>query len=376
MIPSSIDAVALTQELVRVDTRNPPGDEERAAQYIADLLRLAGLPVALHRFGERRVNLVCDVGAAETKGPKVMLTGHLDTVTLGATEWTHDPFGGEVRDGRLYGRGASDMKAGVAAMVAAIIAEADQLRATGNLTLVVTGGEETGCEGAKALVAERAPPAPDLIVVGEPTANRALFGHKGALWLRGCCKGRAAHGSMPHLGDNAIYKAARAATRLEYFEFNVARHSVLGPPSLSVGTIQGGTGINSVPDRAELTMDIRLVPGMESAAVTGQIGRTLGEECELWPIVDLPAVWSDPSSRMSRMFIDQHHKATSRTEPLAGANYFTDASVFAHAFAGSQTIVCGPGDPSMAHKTDEYCEVDCIVEAVSIYRGLIRSCSS
>jgi succinyl-diaminopimelate desuccinylase len=199
-----------------------------------------------------------------------------------------------------------------------------------------------------------------------------LFGHKGALWLRASCSGRAAHGSTPHLGENAIYKAARAATRLEQFEFNAARHPVLGPPTLNVGTIRGGAGINSVPDHAELTVDIRLVPGMDSSAVAGQIGFVMGEECSLSPVVDLPAVWSDPSSRMSRLFAECHHAATGLEGEVAGANYFTDASVFAHAFLGTQTVVCGPGEPAMAHMTDEYCEVAKIVETCHIYSALLR----
>src|SRR6185437_16938244 len=120
---------------------------------------------------------------------------------------SHAPFGGEIVDGRLYGRGASDMKSGVAAFVAAAIAEAGRLADGSGVKLVVTAGEETGCEGAASLAASGRLGAAGALVVGEPTANQLFVGHKGALWLKAATAGATAHGSMPEQGDNAVYKA-------------------------------------------------------------------------------------------------------------------------------------------------------------------------
>jgi succinyl-diaminopimelate desuccinylase len=362
----SFDPIALTQELVRLDTRNPPGREQHCAEYLAPLLADCGFAVDISSFGPGRTNLVARIG----EGPALMFTGHLDTVPLGAAPWTQDPFGGNIVAGRLYGRGACDMKAGVAAMLVAAAAEAGSGRA---VTLVFTGGEETGAHGARALAAERLLGEARLLVVGEPTANRFISGHKGALWLEACCSGVTAHGSTPHLGENAVYKAARGVVALEGFGFNVAPHPIMGSPTLNVGTIAGGANINSVPDRATFTVDIRTVPGMDHARVGEAIGVTVAPGTEVTALVDLPSVWSDPEGPGMRRLAEAYVAATGRPAPVSSANYFTDASVLTPALGNVPTLICGPGDPAMAHKTDEYCEVAMIEEAVAIYREIIRS---
>jgi succinyl-diaminopimelate desuccinylase len=364
----SVDAIELTQQLVRIDSRNPPGGEAACAELVAGLLRDAGFRVDLHSFGAGRVNVVARLGG---EGPAAVFTGHLDTVPLGRSAWTRDPFGGEIADGRLYGRGATDMKAGVAAMVAAAVGAADEIVDGGAVALVFTGGEETGSDGARALLDSGLLGQARTLVVGEPTSNRFLAGHKGALWLRACAHGTAAHGSMPHLGDNAIYKAARLALALEQYQFNVARHPVMGVPTLNVGTMAAGENINSVPDRAELIIDVRTIPGMRHDAVTDQIGFTLGSQTTLEVLVDLPPVWSDPGLAEMRALAGSYRDATSREPEAASANYFTDASVLTPAFGNVPTIVCGPGDPAMAHTTDEYCDVADIAAAVGIYRSMM-----
>ncbi|HEV7277385.1 MAG TPA: M20 family metallopeptidase [Devosiaceae bacterium] len=362
------DAIALTRRLVQFDTRNPPGGEAECAGFVAGLLRDAGFRVELQEFGPGRVNVVARSGGG---GPAAVFTGHLDTVPLGRAEWRFDPFGGEISNGRLYGRGSTDMKAGVAAMIVAAAAAIKEQPDGPPVALVLTGGEETGSDGARALVEAGLLGEARTLVVGEPTGNRFLAGHKGALWLRACAHGTAAHGSTPHLGDNAIYKAARAALRLEQFEFNTARHPVMGAPTLNVGTMAAGENVNSVPDRAELTVDIRTIPGMRHAAVTDQIGFTLGAETELDVLVDLPPVWSDPGLAEMRRLADAYRAASSREPEAASASYFTDASLLTPALGDVPTVICGPGDPAMAHKTDEYCEVAEIAAAVGIYRQMM-----
>lgn len=356
-----IDAVALTQDLVRFDTRNPPGDEAACMAFLADLLGANGFAVTLSEFGPNRLNLVARRG----EGPAPVFTGHLDVVPLGSTAWTQQPFGGDVVDGKLYGRGSCDMKAGVAAMIAAAIAEPDA-----PVTLILTGGEETGSNGARALAEAGALPAATLLVVGEPTAGKLLAGHKGAFWLRATTHGVTAHGSTPHLGDNAVYKAARAITALEDFGFNHPPHPIMGSPTLNVGMVSGGLNINSVPDAAEFTLDIRTVPGMSHAHVHEQLAFTM-PAADLATLVDLPSVWSDPDHPVMQQLADAWRRATGReTEPRSAA-YFTDASILTPALGDVPTVICGPGDPALAHKTDEYCEVAAIHEAVAIYRAML-----
>jgi len=357
-----IDAVALTQQLVRFDTRNPPGDEAVCMRFVATLLETNGFSVVLSEFGANRLNLVARRGDS----PAPALTGHLDVVPLGSAPWTHDPFGAEIIDGKLYGRGSCDMKAGVAAMIAAAIAEPGS-----PVTLILTGGEETGSNGARALAESGALPPATMLIVGEPTAGKLLAGHKGAFWLRASTHGVTAHGSTPHLGDNAVYKAARAITALEEFGFNHPPHPIMGSPTLNVGMVSGGLNINSVPDAADFTLDIRTVPGMSHAHVHDQLAFTI-PAAELETLVDLPSVWSDPADPVMQQIAAAYRNATGRDTPPQSAAYFTDASILTPALGDVPTVICGPGDQALAHKTDEYCSVAAIHEAVEIYRAILR----
>jgi succinyl-diaminopimelate desuccinylase len=222
-----IDPIELSHELIAFNTINPPGNELSCIQHLEKILSGAGLQTSLHTFAPNRANLIARIGGGDGK-PPLCFTGHVDTVPLGNAPWSVDPFGGEIIDDKIYGRGASDMKCAVAAFVAAIGNMSKQLDGTSGAVLVITAGEEIGCEGAFQLARAGVLGRAGAIVVAEPTSNAALVGHKGALWLRLILKGVTAHGSMPHLGVNAAYKAARALTILEKFQFNVAAQSSLG----------------------------------------------------------------------------------------------------------------------------------------------------
>ena len=178
-----MNAVELTRDLVRIDTVNPQSAERPAAERLGQLLVEAGYSVATHEFAAGRASLVA---RREGPGLPICFAGHLDTVPLGAAPWTRDPFGGELDGGKLYGRGSSDMKSGVAAMVAAALRLAKTPLHKAGITLVLVAGEETGCEGAAHLA--KVPGAlghAGALVVGEPTGNRPVIGHKGAfLWHR------------------------------------------------------------------------------------------------------------------------------------------------------------------------------------------------
>jgi acetylornithine deacetylase/succinyl-diaminopimelate desuccinylase-like protein len=240
------NAIELTRDLLRFDTINPTGDETACARYLGDLLADAGFRVSYYPYGERRTCVVAALGGSSGKRP-LCITGHIDTVPLGAARWRSDPFAGESDGDRLFGRGSSDMKSGVAAFVVAALAFAGRLAGTPGIELVITGGEESGCEGAFHLARSHALGHAAAMLVAEPTANYPLVAHKGAFWLEARTHGVTAHGSMPERGDNAVFKAARAALALEHFEFGIPAHPLLGQPTLNVGTFHGGLNINSVP---------------------------------------------------------------------------------------------------------------------------------
>lgn len=373
----TIDPVELSRELIAFNTINPPGHELACITHLEKILAGAGLETSIHSFAPDRANLIARIGGSNGK-PPLCFTGHVDTVPLGNAPWSVDPFGGEIVDGKMYGRGASDMKCAVAAFVAAIGNMAEQLRDGSGAVLVITAGEEIGCEGAFHLARGGQLGRAGAIVVAEPTSNVPLVGHKGALWLKLTLKGVTAHGSMPHLGVNAAYKAARALLVLEKFQFNVAPHPYLGSPTLNVGTVHGGLNVNSVPDHTEVGIDIRSIPAIDHARIQEHLKAELGEDITLEPTVDVGAVWTDPSSPWIKDVYGVVREVTGEnigTEPKT-APYFTDASALTPAFGNPPTIILGPGEAAKAHQTDEYCSVQRIREATDIYSKLAMKWSS
>lgn len=365
--------VELTQDLVRFNTINPPGNERACAEQLASLLEGSGFAVDIIPFGEGRAQLVARIGGTSGKLP-IGFTGHLDTVPLGVQPWSVDPLSATIADGKLYGRGSSDMKSGVAAFVAASIGLADRLVRSPGVVLVITASEETGCTGADALADDKAAlPKIGAFVVAEPTGNRPLVGHKGALWLEAVTTGITAHGSMPEKGVNAVYKAARAVTALQEFDFNVARHDILGGPTLNVGTIHGGLNINSVPDRAAIGIDIRTIPAADHTKIKAQLASYLGSDVGLSTILDAPSVWTDPDDLWIGEVFRIVRETAGFSREIATAPYFTDASVLTPAMGSPPTAIIGPGELELAHQTDEYCFVSRIEEATEIYSRMIRS---
>lgn len=371
-MPKAPDAVELTRDMIRFDTVNPPGNERPLAEMLGRLLEEAGFAVSYHEFAPARASLIARAGGGDK--PPLCLTGHIDTVPLGARAWSMDPFAADIKDGRLYGRGSSDMKSGVAAMVAAAIGLMPALGRSPGVVLVITAGEETGCEGAYHLVGlSEALGKAGAVVVGEPSSNYPFVGHKGALWLKARTHGVTAHGSMPEKGVNAVYGAARAIGKLEDFDFNVARHDVLGAPTLNVGTVAGGMNINSVPDRAEIGIDIRTVPGQDHARLRDGLGGYLGGDVEIETLVDVAGVWTDPDDAWMRSVFEIMGPLLGETPSVRAATYFTDASALTPAYGGPPTVILGPGEAQMAHQTDEYCEVARIEQAVEAYAQIARA---
>src|SRR6185295_7683295 len=209
------------------------------------------------------------------------------------------------------------------------------------------------------------------IVVGEPTSNYPLVGHKGSIKFHASFSGVSAHGSMPQLGVNAIYKAAKAIAKLEEFQFGAAEHPVMGLPTMNVGTFEGGSGVNLVPDLAKIGVDIRTVPGVDHEDLLSRL-RSLLKEAEITVFADSQSVWTEPDDEwMQRVFAIC--QAVNREKPVARtAPYMTDAANLRKVYAGAPTVVLGPGEAAMAHQTDEYCNMERILQSVAIYEAIIK----
>ncbi|MGE4339036.1 MAG: M20 family metallopeptidase [Pigmentiphaga sp.] len=365
-----MDAIALTQALVRLDSINPPGREQACAALVADRLERAGFQVDCHELDSGRCNIVATIGHA--RGPQLGFTGHLDTVPLGAGEWQFDPLGAELREGRLYGRGSSDMKSGIAAFIAAAERNADLLRHHNGVAIVLTVGEETGCEGARCLVDNgQLPKSLGALIVGEPTANAPVLGHKGAFWVQARAHGVAAHGSMPDKGDNAILKLAHAACELSQHPLP-GTHPFFGTATLNIGTFSGGININSVPDLANMTLDIRSVPGMDHQDILAGLQERAGHDITFEVLLDLAGLHTPESHPWVQRLVRIVRREGGEDPPAQAASYFTDASLLTPALGAIPTVILGPGEPAMAHQTDEYCLIDRLRQATDIYDALIR----
>jgi len=363
----SRDPVALARRLLAFNTVNPPGNEAECVRHLGRLLEDAGFTTRYFDFAERRTSLVASLPPGSTK-PPICFTGHLDTVPLGAAKWGHDPFGGEVIGDKLYGRGASDMKGAVAAMTVMAQRVAKLPRRAAGITLIFTAGEETSCQGARHLAdTDGALGVAGALVVGEPTGNAPWIAHKGCVRFAITTRGVTAHASMPERGDNAIHKAAELVTRLRVLDFGVPSHPLLGAPTLNIGTIEGGMNINSVPDRARIGVDIRMLPGQTEESIREQLVRACGGEVEIERLEGAGSVETDPDHPWVREVIDL---GGGRPQ---GAPYFTDASVLTPALGSVPTVILGPGEPEQAHKTDEYIHVSKLESAADLYFRIAKS---
>lgn len=352
--------ISLAQELIRIDTSR--GDEASAMNVVASILEPAGFDLTWVPWLPRRPNLI----AKWRGGGPLTLAAHLDTVPFEASSWTHDPLGGDIVDGRLYGRGSSDMKAGAAAMVHAGVRAA--AGGCGPFTMAFTSAEEVGCLGAAAVVAAQQLDRAPILIVGEATDNELRFGHKGATWLEVVARGRSAHGSRPDLGDNAIDRLADAIAMMRDFSFPEA-HPVLGTMTTNIGTIAGGQQTNLVPDYASMTIDVRTVPGQDAGGLVEVLRSSAVTDVR--EILSVPSVWTDPASSLSARADEIVRRITGIDSPSTGVTYFTDGAVLADRTDPAVFIV-GPGGIEQPHTADEYVRTDRIEEASTLYRTFVE----
>ena len=367
-----LDPRALTRELLAFNTINPPGMERACAQSLGKKLEDAGFRVAYHEFAEARTSLIAQIGGNGTK-PPICFTGHIDVVPLGAAHWNHDAFAGETDGDQLYGRGSTDMKSGVAAFVCAAIELAPKLARSPGIVLVITAGEEIGCEGAKYLADHKLLGEAGAIVVAEPTANYPYVGHKGLAWFEIETKGVTAHGSMPEVGDNAIVKMARVIGDLEHFHFPVQSHPVMGKPTMNVGTISGGLNTNSVPDEARITLDTRTVPGIEHGHLCKSLQALLAPRgASVKQIVDTEKLYTEPANEWVQQVFDECAPLLGGRPTPKTITFSTDGADLKRGFGGPPTVILGPGEPTLAHQTDEWCSMGRIEQSTDLFTSLMR----
>jgi len=368
------EVVHLCRDLVRINTVNPPGNERECAEYMANFLQGAGMSVEVLSHTPTRASVVARLkGSGQVPG--LLYCGHIDVVPIGAQEWLHDPFGGEVVEGQLWGRGSSDMKGGDAAiLIAASVLAAAKLPLKGDLILTFTAGEEGEQLGASAIAA-----LPDLapvqaVVVAEPSYNGVYVAEKGAFWLEITTHGKTAHGSTPHLGQNAIMMMVALLNELDRLPVPYQEHPLLGGFTRSINTIAGGVKTNVVPDHCAVTIDQRTVPGQDHRAILHQVeelisdlGRRLsGFRASVKVVNDRIPVATSPDEAVVQRFCDIVAEVTGERPEPKGVAYYTDAVSLIPALK-APLIICGPGDAKLAHQPNEYVETTKMVEAANIF---------
>ena len=365
------EVLALTEDLIRIESHaENPGREAEAVRFLAGWFRERGIEPELEPVEGNRANLLARVG--RKGGKRLLLCGHLDTVPAGSMR---DAFSPHVEKGILRGRGACDMKGAVAAMACALVSLRDE-PVHGEVVFGGTVGEETGSIGVRELVARG--PRADFAVVGEPTALRLGLAHKGLAFIRITLTGRAAHGSVPERGANAALAAAHLALEIERdLGAKLASHShpLLGKGTVCVGRLSGGTRPNIVPDRCEVEIDCRTLPGegdllaevermaqrisSEVRGVSATVA--LMEECSIVPHVPLE---TPASSQLARAAGDTLAVLGLDPTPV-GLTYWTDGAHLAA--TGTETIILGPGDIALAHGPDDAVPVSELVQAAQLY---------
>lgn len=365
------DSLALTRELLRYNTINPPGMERACARHLGGMLEAAGFRVAFHEFAEHRTSLIAEIGGTDGKAP-LCFTGHIDTVPLGSAPWSRDAFAGETDGDRIYGRGSTDMKSGIAAFVIAAIELAPQLARGPGLVLVITASEEVGCEGARYLADKGLLKRAGAIIVAEPTANYPYVGHKGLCWFEVETRGVTAHGSMPEVGDNAILKMARVIGQLENFRFPVEEHPVMGKPTMNLGTIHGGLNTNSVPDRTTITLDVRTVPGIDHGHLCYSLEALLGPHGgHVRQLVDTPPLYTEPAQEWVQQVFEECATFLGERPQPKTITFSTDGADLKRGFGGPPAVILGPGEPHLAHQTDEWCSLGRLDQSVELFRNLM-----
>lgn len=372
-----MELVELARSLIRFRTEIPPGNEEGCARYIHDFLadlHVEGAELRLDRFEAGRANLAARFGPGE---PGLLLGGHIDVVPEGdESAWSIPPFEGVVKGERLYGRGAADMKTGLAAILKAIEGTMKGKMRRG-LLFVATSGEEVGFEGLKALYSRKLIPegAARLGVMGEPTSLRPIRAHKGLADFRITVSGRSGHASAPDLGVNAVEKCATIVGAISAWSRSLSKtpDRDLGSTIATSTVVKGGTKSNVIPDSCELIVDSRWVPKHGTAFVEKGLNtliaslkrkdRTLDARVEL--------MYDSPSLKLARS-----HPAVRLAESLSGfksevAPYGTEAALYAE--HGVPSLVLGPGSLKQAHIVDEFVELGEARKALSIYTRMIES---
>ena len=367
----------LLKKLIQAKTTTENG-ELAAAEVIADEFGRAGINSRIDNWDQIRANIITRIESAGQRAG-LLFACHLDVVGPGEAAWKNPAFSAVETDGKIYGRGAVDMKGGTAAAVIAIrqIVESG-VKLKGDIVFAAVAGEETDSAGAsrfvddKNLMKELTPQGLAGVIIPEPTDFEVITAHRGMLWLQISTKGKAAHSSTPQLGVNAIDSMRRVLNELESYEIKAGPHELLGICSMSVNTITGGKAMNVVPDKCSLGIDFRTLPQQNHNEIVFDLQKIFerlktGDEnfdAEISILREVQPLETDVNSEFVKIF----GSAVGISETKA-IGYTTDGPHFAS--LGAPIVIFGPGKPQLCHKPDEYIDISDLEKCVEYYNNII-----
>ncbi|EMF0438043.1 ArgE/DapE family deacylase [Enterococcus hirae] len=371
------EKIAILQELIRIKSVN--GNEGEVAAYLNQLLNQHGIQGEIISHTEGRDNLVATYHNGQ--GRVLGLSGHMDVVSAGdESNWTYPPFTAEIKGNRLYGRGATDMKSGLAAMVIAMIELKESGKPfNGTIKLLATVGEEVGELGSEQLTKAGYVDDLDGLIIGEPTNYHLMYTHMGSINYTVVSHGKEAHSSMPQEGYNAINHLNEFITRAnEQMDAlaNDFQNSALGKTIHNVTVINGGNQVNSIPSQAQLQGNIRSIPEFPNDQIIDLLQKIVDElnegtnyHLELTIDYNKIPVKANPDSSL----IHHIQKQFKQPLPLVGAAATTDAAEFTKSAHSFDFVVFGPGVVNLPHQIDEYVEIDNYLYMIDTYQAIILS---
>lgn len=373
------EKIKILQDLIQINSVN--GNELEVAEYLHKLFAKSNLESKVDEFGDRRANLVLDVG----QGEKVLgLTGHMDTVALGNEDkWSYSPLEAKIDGDRLYGRGAADMKSGLAALAIAIIELSDLGKIPGHIRFIATAGEEYGTPGANRLRDLGVAKDLDALVVGEATNGDIIYAHSGSFNYRIVSHGKSVHSSTPELGNNALDALVDFAAIERTLFDDVPRDPYLGELKHSVTILNVGEQVNTIPDEGELYGNIRPTSAFNNKQIVERLKSAVdevndknGAKLTFELIHDWYPVVSNPEDDFVQTALTVSQEVFSnyvegKQPELITMNGATDASVFVKDNTNLPVIILGPGESNVSHQIDEYTTISSYLALVEIYKQII-----
>ncbi|MBM7617959.1 succinyl-diaminopimelate desuccinylase [Weissella uvarum] len=376
------EKMKVLQDLVHIDSVN--GNEKTVAEYVQDLLKQHDIESKIIPLSDddTRANLVAEIGSGK---PVLAVSGHMDTVDVDKDAWDSDPFELTDKDGKLYGRGATDMKSGLAALAIAMIELKEaNVELNGTIRLLATAGEEVGMQGSEELEKQGYMDDVDTLLIAEPSGYLYSYSSKGELNITFTSEGKAAHSSMPKMGINAIQQFIDFWSELKQNldDYNkTAENKVLGHAVYNVDVIKGGTQANTIPDKLEALLNVRTVPEFDNDKVLEIIDQTIADfnkqaEGKISDEVGMQVIAIDgnPDAKIIDLIKQITKKDLGKDIPMIGVPGGTDASKFLKQHpTGFNSVTFGPGDPTLAHQTNEYVEKDMYLKFIDMYVELFQA---